>query len=159
MEILPLVPLASLPLTEELQSSQPIRTAVIAETPKDLVEHLQQLEQMLNDMPPAPGEVKMSPQKDIWLGNSVKHNRVAFLFPGQGPQKLNMARKLVERYSWAREFLAQADRWLQEMKLEPIGQYIYHPLERATDREQIQDWHQKLTPAPNVTKIRETASR
>lgn len=132
-------------LTKDINSSHLIRAALIADTPMTLLERLQQLEQMLNDMPPALREIRVSPQKDIWIGNSLKGCRVAFLFPGQGSQKLNMARTLVERHSWAKEFLEQADTWLQEIGFEPISKYIYRPLERAADGEQIQAWSKDLT--------------
>ncbi len=138
-------------LTKEIESSHPLRAAVIAGTPKELIERLQQLEQMLTSTPPAPKEVKFSSQKDIWISNHLKRHRVAFLFPGQGSQKLNMARILVERYSWARELLTDADNWLVEMGFDPISTLIYHPLERAANQEQVKDWFEKLTlVAPSV---------
>ncbi|MBE9048955.1 type I polyketide synthase [Nostocales cyanobacterium LEGE 11386] len=132
-------------LAQATKSSQSVRAAVIAGTPKELMARLQQLEQMLNDTPPSPGEIKVTPQKDIWIANSVKRHRVAFLFPGQGSQKLNMARTLVERHAWARELLQQADNWLTEMGFEPISEFIYRPLDRAANQEQVQDWFKKLT--------------
>ena len=134
-------------VNEEIDLSQPIRAAVIAGTPNELKSRLEQLEQMLNDTPPAIGEIKVSSQKDIWLSNNVKRNRVAFLFPGQGSQKLNMARTLVERYSWARELVEQADRWLQELGFEPVSGFIYRPLERAANPEEIQNWLKLLSSA------------
>ena len=45
--------------------------------------------------------------------------KTAFVFPGQGSQKLNMARTLVERYYWARDLVQQADLWLIESGFEP----------------------------------------
>ena len=132
-------------LAQETDSSQPVRSAVIAATPKELIERFQQLEQMLNKTPPVLGEVKVTPEKDIWIGNSVKRHRVAFLFPGQGSQKLNMARTLVERHDWARELLQQTDNWLIEIGFQPISQFIYRSLDRAANQEQVQDWFKKLT--------------
>lgn len=134
-------------LTEDIDISQQIRSALIADTPAALLERLQQLEEILEDIPPASGEIRVSPQEDIWIGNNLPGCRVAFLFPGQGSQKLNMARTLIERHNWAREFLEQADSWLQEIGFAPISQYIYRPLERAADEEQIQDWSKQLTNA------------
>ena len=126
-------------------ASKKIRAAVIADTPMTLVERLPYLEQILNDMPPAKGEIRVSPQKDIWVGNNIKNCRVAFLFPGQGSQRLNMARTLVERYQWAREFLDQADNWLVEMGFKPISQFIYRRTDRAINQDQIKDWLKTLT--------------
>ncbi|MBH8576298.1 type I polyketide synthase [Nostocaceae cyanobacterium CENA369] len=134
-------------LTQEIDSSQRIRAALIADTPKVLLERLYALEQMLHDMPPAIGDTSISPEKDIWIGNNLSGCRVAFLFPGQGSQKLNMARTLVERHSWAKQFLEQADSWLEEAGCKPISKYIYRPLERAADGEQIQAWSEHLTKA------------
>lgn len=144
MSLAELVDLAA-QLPQVTESSHPVRAAVIAGTPKELITRLQQLEQMLNDTPPTLGEVKVTPQQDIWISNAVKRHRVAFLFPGQGSQKLNMARTLIERHAWARELLHQTDNWLVDMGFEPISQLIYRPLDRAAKQEQVNDWFNKLT--------------
>ena len=134
-------------LTKDIDLSQAIRATLIADTPMSLLGRLEQLEKILEDTPPANGEVQVSPQEDIWIGNSLQNPRVAFLFPGQGSQKLNMARILIERHSWAQEFLEKADKWLEEIGFEPISKYIYHCLESADDGEQIQQWSKQLTRA------------
>ena len=132
-------------LSSQVNQEFPCRAAIVAGTPKDLLASLKQLEQLLNDRPPAPKEVQVTPQRNIWVSHQVKRSRVAFLFPGQGSQGLNMARTLVQRYAWAREFLEQSDRWLEEMGFSPISKYIYCPLDKAVDREQVKQWSQELT--------------
>lgn len=131
-------------LAQENKSSLSIRAAIIARNPNQLMDCLIKLAQMLNDKPPAKGEVVITPQKDIYISNEVKRHRVAFLFPGQGSQKLNMARTLVQRYDWAKELVTQADKWLEEIGLEPISQYIYYHTERAVNQEQIKEWSKSL---------------
>ncbi|MFB2892460.1 SDR family NAD(P)-dependent oxidoreductase [Aerosakkonemataceae cyanobacterium BLCC-F50] len=131
-------------LSGELESQLPVKAAIVAGTPEELVERLQRLVEMLEDTPLPKGQVAISAQKDIWIGNTVKRSRVGFLFPGQGSQKLNIARTLVERYSWARELLHQADRWLRELGVEPISEFIYRPLDRAVNKEQVQEWSNLL---------------
>ncbi len=143
MSVAELVDLAA-KLGSETSRQLAVRAAVIAGTPEELVERLQQIEPMLNDTPPARGEVVVSPQKDIWIGNAVQRSRVAFLFPGQGSQKLNMARTLVERYPWARQLVNQADNWLQEVGVEPVSEFIYRQLDRAVSGEQVQEWSKQL---------------
>ena len=137
-------------LAQEVESSHALKAAIIASNPEELGTSLRQLEDILNDRPLAKGEAIISPQQEIWLSNQVKRDRVAFLFPGQGSQKLNMARILIERYQWAQDFLQQADTWLSEMSFTPISKYIYRPLDRAIDQEQIGVWLKDLT-APEVS--------
>ncbi|NEQ20249.1 MAG: SDR family NAD(P)-dependent oxidoreductase [Microcoleus sp. SIO2G3] len=143
MSVAELVDLAA-QLASETSQELAVRAAVITGTPEELVERLQQLEQMLNDTPPAKGEVAISPQKDIWIGNAIQRSRVAFLFPGQGSQKLNMARTLVERYPWARQLVNQADNWLREVGVEPVSKFIYRRLDHAISGEQVQSWSKQL---------------
>jgi len=129
-------------LTGKLDADLPIRATVIAGTPDELVEHLQLLEQMLDEA--AVGETKVNLHQTVWLSRARTECRVGFLFPGQGSQRLNMTRVLVERYSWARELVQQADSWLQAPASQPVSPYIYRPLDRAGDRSQIQEWKKEL---------------
>lgn len=132
-------------LSQNVTKSHPIRAALIASTPEDLLAQFKHLEQILNDQPPTPGEVLNSPKKTLLLSNQVDRSRVAFLFPGQGSQQLAMARTLVERYSWAQKSLAKADRQCQKAGLKPISSVIYPPLERQIDKNQEQEWMQQLS--------------
>jgi len=129
-------------LTGKLDADLPIRATVIAGTLDELVEHLQLLEQMLDDI--AVGETKVNLHQTVWLSRARTQCRVGFLFPGQGSQRLNMTRVLVERYSWARELVQQADSWLQALGSQPVSPYIYRPLDRAADGEQLQEWKKEL---------------
>lgn len=119
-----MVDLAAL-LTTQTDAEQQVRAAIIAATPKQLVGILQKIKQVLADSPPAKGELKTSPNQDFWLANTVNSSRVAFVFPGQGSQRLNMARTLVERYDWAQQLVRQADKWLEEIDLQPVSPLIY----------------------------------
>lgn len=132
-------------LTIPIPQKSSVRAAIIALTPDELITHLQQLEQILNDSPPAPGEIKVNPQKDLWVSHQVQKTRIAFLFPGQGSQRLNMARTLIERYQWARAFLEQADCWLTEAGFAPISPVIYRPSDQAINQQEIDKWFQALT--------------
>ena len=133
-------------LAQQVDDSHPLRAAVIAESPKQLVERLNQLPGLAQGDRLIPGTV-LSLQQEVWVGYSARRDRVAFLFPGQGSQQLNMARVLVERHGWAQELLQKADQWLAEIDCEPISSSIYRPLDRAANPEQAQAWMQDLTRA------------
>lgn len=131
-------------LVRDLEPRLPMRAVVIAGTPEELLQRFQQLEKMLRETPPSEGEMVVSPQKEVWLGNAVQQSRIGFLFPGQGSGQLNMARTLVERYSWARELVEQADQCLREVGAQPVSQFIFRSLERAVNADQSKEWSAAL---------------
>lgn len=131
-------------LSQEIDNRSQVRAATIAAKPEELLQNLRQLETMLIEAPPNPGEVIVSPQKNIWIANAVRQSRVGFLFPGQGSQHLNMGRVLVERYPWARELVEKADNWLGEAKLEPMSLFIFRPVDRAATAKEVSEWSRQL---------------
>ncbi len=141
-----MIDLAAL-LTTQTAAEQQVRAAIIAATPKQLVETLQKIKRILADSPPAAGEIKTSPTQDFWLANKVNSSRVAFVFPGQGSQRLNMAHTLVERYDWAQQLVRQADKWLAEVGCQPVSHLIYRCLETAVDESEITNWFEELSRA------------
>jgi len=83
-----------------------VRSAVITGQPDELTKLLEQLALMIKERPPASGKMLNDPGQMVWLSNRLAGTRVGMLFPGQGSQKLNMARVLVERFQWARDRVA-----------------------------------------------------
>jgi enediyne polyketide synthase len=132
-------------LTRDTSDNQPFRMALIAGSPEDLLICLDRAEQMLVTNTIAKGELMFSPNRDISFGNSVSRTRIGFLFPGQGSQQLNMGRRLVERYSWARDLKDKAGTWLSESNYEKIDEFIYRPLDRALNDAQIAAWKEQLS--------------
>lgn len=137
-------------LGHEVDTKARMRAAVIAGQVDELTERLEQLTTIIKDKSPADGEMFHDPLRTVWLGNRVGRTRVGMLFPGQGSQKLNMARVLVERFPWARETVRQADQWLEEVGAAPISVLIYHPLDRAKNPEETEAWFQALSLTENV---------
>ncbi|HTU18290.1 MAG TPA: type I polyketide synthase [Gemmataceae bacterium] len=131
-------------LSKELSASRPIRAAVIAANPDELAANLRALEQRLQEAPPDEGEIVSGPQREWWVSNAVRQDRVGFLCPGQGSQQLAMARVLVERFPWARELAARADAWLAEVGSEPVTPLIFRALDRAADADELQEWNRTL---------------
>ncbi len=131
-------------LTQNLNPFLPLRAAIIASTPKELIERLQNLALLLHQQPPSPEEIKAFGQQSIWISNAVKRSRVGFVFPGQGSQKLNMGRMLIERYPWARDLIAKCDRTLQGVGAKPISQATERYIERAADPAELAQWRNDL---------------
>ncbi|MFM6098440.1 MAG: acyltransferase domain-containing protein [Dolichospermum sp.] len=131
-------------LAQENQDSLSVRVAIVAHNPTQLLDSLVRIKQILNNHSLTKGEVIISPKKDIYIANQIKGDRIGFLFPGQGSEKLNMARILVQRYDWAKQLVNQADEWLKEIGIAPISQFIYYSLERAINQESIKEWSQLL---------------
>jgi len=131
-------------LAGELEPNDTVRAACIAEKPSALQRDLGELARMLGQSPPLAGELISNPQQTIWLGAHVDRARVGYLFPGQGAQRLNMARTLVERHPWARELLDQATEWLRPFGLEGIKDLMYRPVDRVADAQELDTWTGEL---------------
>jgi enediyne polyketide synthase len=118
-----------------------VRAAVVAGSPIELMERLQELETTLaGAAEPAPGT-----RGTIAIGGeAVGSARVGFLFPGQGSQKLGMARMLVERHAWARELLARAQEWLDEVDGPQLAELVYRPVELAASTAELDEWNSAL---------------
>src|SRR5208283_5453167 len=85
------------------------------------------------------------PQQEVWVGNGVSRCSIGFLFPGQGSQQLNMAKQLVERYAWARDLRDLTESWISENGYETFSDYVYRPLDRASDMRCIDNWKELLS--------------
>jgi enediyne polyketide synthase len=56
-----------------------------------------------------------------------------------------MARTLVERFDWARELVANADRWLEEVGVEPVSKFIFRETDPDLTGERQKEWMHELT--------------
>lgn len=96
-------------------SALPLRAAIVAATPKQLAERMDRLRTLLREAAPKVGEVHRDAEHGIIVGHGLTSTGVGFVFPGQGSHQLGMARRLIERFSWARELALAADGWAAEL--------------------------------------------
>src|SRR5208283_3860066 len=99
----------------------PIRVGIVADSPEHLYGALLLLEQEIDTVRLEEGQIHKVKTKDpntyIILSSAVEKSRIGFLYPGQGSQRLNMTRVLIERFQWVRDLLGLS-------KL-PLFEHIY----------------------------------
>ena len=127
-----------------------IRSAVITGQPDELTKLLEKLALMVKERSPARGKILNDHGQMVWLSNRLAKTRVGMLFPGQGSQKLNMARVLIERFQWARDSVKDADQWIENAGGKPISRLIYPPLDRAGGPEDVEAWFHGLSQTENA---------
>jgi len=128
-------------LNLKVKSQAPIKIAIVTDTPEHLYEALLAVEKELESNSLNEGEIleikSGDPVTNILLSNRAKNNRIGFLYPGQGAQKINMTRTLVERFKWAKDLLKITNL--------PIGEYIYKPEDQLLIKEEREDFKKKLS--------------
>jgi len=127
-------------LSRDARDTSLFKAALVGSEPMGLVQSLEALAKAMQDKCPAANRRYHDQAKQIWLSCDMGKARLGMLFTGQGSQKINMARTLVERFPWAQELLGQADEVMVAMGQEPVSAQIYRPLDRAGNQEQIRQW-------------------
>lgn len=122
--------------------SAPLRAAVVATMPFDLERKLKVLRLEL-DAPPRQGFTSLEADS-IVFGEKNDNLRVGALYPGQGAQKLNMTYKLVERFEWARQMIADARNILEKEKAGDIIDSVFRLTDRMRDKQQENEWRDAL---------------
>jgi len=138
-------------LIRRVPADASLRAAIVAGHPDELLQRLNRLEasfQKADDSSSA--ESDRLDGSDIRLGMGSEALRIGFLFPGQGSQQFNMARNLVQRFSWARDLMDQADRTTRERTGIPVSRLIYRDTDRAPDPEERDRWFRALSRTENA---------
>jgi enediyne polyketide synthase len=131
-------------LTRNLNKDNAVRAVVVASTPEDLHSNLDILIEMLNSPPPT-GQLSVSQSRDIWISNRVGKAQVGFLFPGQGSQLINMARKIVGRFEWAQGIMRTADELMLANNLPEISSTMFRNTDRCKDENEEREWRESLS--------------
>ena len=126
--------------------SHPIRAAVVADSPDELQKRWEELLQMVAESKPADGAPfrRKNAASMVWLSYHMKRPKIGFLFPGQGSQHLNMGVQLVRRFDWAKALVQMATKVLKEILDIDLPALLYRPIEKATDRKEIEAWSKEL---------------
>ncbi len=137
-------------LSRETDHRAEIRVACMAGDVEELVRRLERTLQLLEETPPEENGIHHEPDRAIWIGRKVHRRRIALLFPGQGSQKINMARMLVDRFPWARDMLQQADAVLEKEGAAPVSDIVFKTMERAGRPGEAELWFRALSQTENA---------
>lgn len=113
-----------------------VRAALVASSPEDLAHKARLLLALLEQPLPA-GEVRLDPEQKIVVCHTAHAVAMGFVFPGQGSQRLGIARTLVERFDWAAELVAQADAWAAEIGTPGLADSLYPDLDRHVTADEL----------------------
>ena len=113
--------------------NQSCRLAIVAESVEDLRQKIQKTITLL------PGGGEIHEPNGIYYSEGVplRESEVAFLYPGQGSQAVNMLRDLVVGCSWSHDLFRQANHLLAESLPRPLTRFLHPPpVFTADEREQ-----------------------
>jgi len=127
-------------LNKKIKPRLPIKVSIVTDSPEHLYDALLLLEKEIASVQIEEGQIYTIKANDISthiiLGNHVKGVRIGFLYPGQGSQRLNMTRALVERYKWAQDLFGLS-------KL-PLYENIYKETDKYFIKEEQQEFEAQL---------------
>lgn len=131
-------------LSQKAVSSFPYRAVIIASTPEDIKIKLEELVSFISS-PPNELEYKVNITNTVFLSNKTSNPKVAFLFPGQGSQRLNMSKKVVQRHPWAQSFVDKADQVYKEITGSKLSDYVFKNIQRSQSKDELSLWNDQLT--------------
>ncbi len=134
-------------LSKKISESEVCRLSVVASNPGDLSEKLAQALVLLQNNPQFEMEKKFLSNQDrsVLIGCKKNQQKIAFMFPGQGSQFLNMGRALVERYDWAQEMLEEASQILSQQFNLDLKSTLFKDYFKAENSDEVLNWEKGLS--------------
>ncbi len=133
-------------------NSMRLRLAIVASTPEQLVEKLEKVVEHLSSVPNDHEVELIDISNSIFLRSGMHQPRIAYLFPGQASQSVNMGRRFKERCKTVSRFWSNCDESLKSSLGENLSDLVFHDNEAASDDEKKR-WMDQL----NQTEITQPA--
>lgn len=124
-------------------SANRIRLSIVAQNPELLVEKLEVVSQYLASSDSEHDVEYMDHVEAIYLKSATYQPRIAYLFPGQASQSLNMGRRLKSRCSSLAEFWSNGSQNLKNILHEDIEDLVFRDADAVSETLQ-KEWKGKL---------------
>lgn len=119
-----------------------LRLAIIATSLEDLQQKLARAREVLtkSDAGPSANNLEINEPRGIYFSEQplLREGKVAFLFPGQGSQYINMLKDLTIEFPEVRICFERANRILQHQLSKPLSSYIFPPPAFSQEEESAQ---------------------
>ncbi len=122
----------------KIKDNHKYRAAVIASVPFDLERKLKVLFENLNKQT-GTKHFELEGQS-IVFATKKEGLKIGALYPGQGAQRLNMTYKIIQRFDWAKEMVAEAGKIFASFNDISLSDSVYRPLDRAKDEKELNIW-------------------
>ena len=131
-----MVDLAAL-INPQSQAFSSFKVAIIASDPKELTQRLLVAVNLLSAHQDTPSAaIEGDWQQGVLIKKGEGRLQLGWLFPGQGSQRLNMARGLIERFEWAQQLVQQADIWAADVGTHGVTNAIYSLSDKMIDADE-----------------------
>ncbi len=119
-----------------------LRAAIVTDTPFELQRKITLL---INELQQWNESGSISAENNsVVAGHKKEDVKIGAVFPGQGSQKLNMGRRLLERYPWAQSIADRAESLFAAEGSGEIMACIYKDVERAANKDELAAWQSLL---------------
>ena len=126
-------------LSSEVKSHERVKAAVMVQTPFQASERLKILiDSLKNNI--IVNTVHYDYNNDIYISTNTDDKHVAFVFPGQGSQQINAAKKLIRRYPWAQKIVDKAKEIFKKYDCEDILELLFRPLDKVSTDEEVANY-------------------
>ena len=111
----------------------PARLAIVASTPAQLHERIGRARELLSQGGGGREIAYLSADEGVYLRSRPRPPRIAYMFPGQGSQRLNAGQLWSARFESLRGLWDEVDQAVADMLPRPLTQSVFRDLDRASE--------------------------
>ena len=124
-----------------INNNETIRASVLVSTP---FEAAKKLEKLVDILKTKCFVSTVYEDEDIFISSDSIEKEIGFVFPGQGSQQVNSAKKLIARYDWAKDMLMDAKQIFAKYNQESMIDSFFINLDKLTTIEEQNQCHKNL---------------